>query len=247
MAFPTRVYADYGMEKKTGSTKYHSLGTLLELPDGREYKYALAGGTALTSGTIVAAKVPTGNHDMDLVTAVAAVGATSITVTLGGTAAAKDLYADGYIFTNDGTGEGQVYRVKGHDAIDSSGSGAINLADADKVAVALDTTTLCGLAPNPYSGVVITPQTVTNRTVGVPPTAIAADEYGWVQTKGLASVLISGTVVLGQHIRVAGATTDGAVMALDRSGSGEDEQELGIVMGVVSVTTDYGLVFLNID
>ena len=247
MAFPTRIYADYGMEKKTGSTKYHSLGTVLELPDGREYKYALNGAVALASGKIVAAKVPTAHHDMDLATAVAAVGATSITVTLEGTAAAKDLYADGYIFTNDGTGEGQIYRVKGHDAIDSSGSGAIDLADNDKVVVALDTTTLCGLAPNPYSGVVISPTTVTSRTVGVPPTDIAAAEYGWVQTKGLASVLISGTVVLGEAIRVAGATTAGAVRGLDRDGSGENEQELGVVMGVVSVTTDYGLVFLNID
>lgn len=247
MAFPTRVYADHGMEKKTGSTKYHSLGTVLELPDGREFKYVLNGGVALTAGTIVAAEAPTEHHNMDLATAVAAVGATSITVTLEGTAAAKDLYADGYIFTNDGTGEGQVYRIKGHDAIDSSGSGAINLADADKIVVALDTTTLCGLAKNPYSGVVISPTTVVQRTVGVPPTDIAASQYGWVQTKGLASVLISGTVVLGRHIRVAGATTAGAAMALVRAGSNEDEQSIGVVMGVVSVTTDYGLVFLNID
>ena len=106
---------------------------------------------------------------------------------------------------------------------------------------------MSGLHVNPYSGVVISPATVVTRTVGVPPTAIAADEYGWVQTKGLASVLVSGTVVLGQPLRVAGATTAGAVMALDRDGSGENEQEIGVVMGVVSVTTDYALVFLNID
>ena len=247
MAFPTRIYADYGMEKKTGSTKYHSLGTILELPDGREFKYALAGGTAIAQGVIVAAKAPTAHHDMDLVTAAAAVGDTSITVTLEGTAAAKDLYADGYIFTNDDTGEGQVYRIAGHDTIDASGSGAINLAENDKVAVALTSSTLSGLAPNPYSGVVITPTTVVNRTVGATPTAIAADEYGWVQTKGLISILVSGTDVLGEPLRVAGATTAGAVMALNRDGSNENEQSIGTVMGVVSVTTDYCLAWLNID
>jgi hypothetical protein len=247
MAFSTRIYADYGMEKKTGTDKYHALGTILELPDGREFKYAKAGGVALAQGKIVAAAAPTGHHDMDLVTAAAAVGSSSITVTLEGTAAAEDLYADGYIFTNDDTGEGQVYRIAGHDAIDSSGSGAIDLAENDKVAVALTSSTLSGLAPNPYNGVVVSPTTVVNRTVGVPATAIAASAYGWVQTKGLASVLVSGTVVLGEPIRVAGATTAGAVMALDRDGSGENEQEVGVVMGVVSVTTDYALVFLNID
>ena len=247
MAHPTRVYADYGMEKKTGTDKYHALGTILELPDGREFRYALAGAVALDQGKIVAAKAPTGHHDMDLVTAAAAVGDSSVTVTLEGTAAAKDLYADGYLFTNDDTGEGQVYRIKGHDAIDSSGSGAIDLAENDKIAVALTSSTLSGLAPNPYSGVVVTPTTVVNRTVGVPATAIAANGYGWVQTKGLASVLVSGTIVLGEPVRVAGATTAGAVMALDRDGSGENEQEVGVVMGVVSVTTDYALIHLNID
>ena len=111
MAHPTRVYADYGMEKKTGTDKYHALGTILELPDGREFRYALAGAVALDQGKIVAAKAPTGHHDMDLVTAAAAVGDSSVTVTLEGTAAAKDIYADGYLFTNDDTGEGQVYRI----------------------------------------------------------------------------------------------------------------------------------------
>jgi hypothetical protein len=235
------------MEKKTGTDKYHALGTILELPDGREFKYALAGAVALSPGKIVAAKAPVPNHDMDLVTAVTAVGAQSVTLTVGATAVTEDQYQDGYLFTNDGTGEGQVYRLAGNDAIDSSGSGDIHLAENDKIVVALDGTTLSGLAPNPYESVVVTPTTIVNRTVGVPPTLIGAAEYGWVQTKGLASVLISGTVVLGQHVRAAGVTTAGAVMALDRDGTAEDEQALGVVMGVVSVTTDYGLVNLDID
>tara|TARA_R110002167_G_scaffold138378_4_gene325557 strand:- start:1356 stop:2114 length:759 start_codon:yes stop_codon:yes gene_type:complete len=252
MAFSTRIYADYGMEKKTGTDKYHSLGTILELPDGREFKYAKAGAVALGLGLTVATPQPTAHHDMDLVTAAAAVGATSVTVTLEGTAAAEDLYADGYIYTNDGhgdvaAGQGQVYRIAGHDTIGSSGSGAIELADNDKVAVALTSATLSGLIANPYSGVVVTPTTVLNRTCGVPATEIAASAYGWVQTKGLASVRVLGTMVVGQHIRVAGVTTAGVVETLTRAGSSEDEQSIGVYMGIVSVTTDMALVWLDID
>ena len=247
MAFSTRIYADYGMEKKTGTDKYHSLGTILELPDGREFRYARAGAVALSLGLTVATPAPIANHDMDLVTAVNAVGSQTYTCTLQATAATEDQYADGYLYTNDLTGEGQVYRIAGHDAVASEGVATFNLADNDKVAVATATNTLTGLIANPYSAVVVTPTTVLNRTCGVPATEIAASAYGWVQTKGLAAVQVLGTMVVGQHIRVAGVTTAGVVETLTRAGSSEDEQSIGVYMGIVSVTTDLALVWLDID
>jgi len=145
------------------------------------------------------------------------------------------------------TGEGQVYRIDSHDAVDSAGDITLNLAENDKVVVATDTTTLSGLIINPYSGVVVTPTTVVNRTCGVPSTLIAADEYGWIQTKGLASVQVLGTVVVGEPIRVSGEAPAGAVASINRDGSNENEQEVGVYMGIVSVTTDKALVWLNID
>ena len=247
MSFPNRIYGDFGAEKVTNTTKKRSLGTILELPDGREFKYVLNGSGAITSGKLTSSAAMIGNHDMDLTTAAASVGDTSITVTLGGTAATKDQYADGYIYTNDGTGQGQIYRIASNPAADSSATLAVTLASNDPVNVALDSTTLSGLAVNPYSGIVVSPTSITNRTLGVTATDIAANAYGFVQTKGLASVLVSGTVVAGEPLRVAGATTAGAAMALDRDGSGENEQEIGVVHNVVAVSTDYCLAFLNID
>ena len=247
MSFPNRIYGDFGSEKVTNTTKKRALGTILELPDGREFKYVLNGSGAITSGKLASSAAMIGNHDMDLTTAAASVGDTSITVTLGATAATKDQYADGYIYTNDGTGQGQVYRIASNPAADGSATLAVTLASNDPVSVALDSTTESGLAVNPYSGIVVSPTSVTNRTLGVTATDIAANAYGFVQTKGLASVLVSGTVVAGEPLRVAGATTAGAAMALDRDGSGENEQEIGVVHNVVAVTTDYCLAFLNID
>ena len=216
MSFPNRIYGDFGAEKTTNTTKKRALGTILELPDGREFKYVLNGAGAITSGKLASSAAMIGNHDMDLTTAAASVGDTSITVTLGATAATKDQYADGYIYTNDGTGQGQVYRIASNPAADGSATLAVTLASNDPVSVALDSTTESGLAVNPYSGVVVSPTSVTNRTLGVTATDIAANAYGFVQTKGLASVLVSGTVVAGQPLRVAGATLAGAAMALNR-------------------------------
>ena len=63
-------------------------------------------------------------------------GDTSITVTLGATAATKDQYADGYIYTNDNTttsdrGEGQIYRIASNPAADGSATLAVTLAAND--------------------------------------------------------------------------------------------------------------------
>ena len=247
MSFPNRIYGDFGAEKVTNTTKKRSLGTILELPDGREFKYVLNGSGAITSGKLASSAAMIGNHDMDLTTAAASVGDTSITVTLGATAATKDQYADGYIYTNDGTGQGQVYRIASNPAADGSATLAVTLASNDPVSVALDSTTESGLAVNPYSGIVVSPTSVTNRTLGVTATDIAANAYGFVQTKGLASVLVSGTVVAGQPLRVAGATLAGAAQPLNRDGTDENEQFIGVVHNVVAANTDNCLAFLNID
>ena len=247
MSFPNRIYGDFGSEKVTNTTKKRALGTILELPDGREFKYALNGGSAISSGKLASSAAMIGNHDMDLTTAAASVGDTSITVTLGATAATKDQFADGYIYTNDGTGQGQVYRIASNPAADGSATLAVTLASNDPVSVALDSTTESGLAVNPYSGIVVSPTSVTNRTLGVTATDIAANAYGFVQTKGLASVLVSGTVVAGQPLRVAGATLAGAAQPLNRDGTDENEQFIGVVHNVVAANTDNCLAFLNID
>ena len=54
-------------------------------------------------------------------------------------------------------------------------------------------------------------------------------------------------MVVGEPLRVSGATTAGVIASIDRDGSNENEQEIGVYMGIVSVTTDMALVWLNID
>ena len=107
------IWGDYGDEKLTSTTEDLGLilGTRMVLPDGRVYRYAFTNGAA-PAGQGVQSSAALANHDSDLaVASAAAVGAKSVSVTLGGTAAAKDLYANGYLFVNDVNGEGHVYKI----------------------------------------------------------------------------------------------------------------------------------------
>jgi hypothetical protein len=241
-------WGDYGSEKVTSTTEDlgHEIGTRMVLPDGRTFRYAFADGAA-GAGTGVQSSAAVANHDMDLVvTAAAAVGANSVSVTLGGTAAAEDLYASGYLYVNDGPGEGHVYRIRQHDAIGSGGTGTINLADGDTIAVALTTDSLVGLVANPFMNVIPTPGGAqTGRCVGYAATAAADNEYFWVQTRGESSLLVDGTLVIFRPVRVS----DGAAGAIEEYSSQTDaeEQVVGFATNVLAVTTDYQFVNLTIE
>jgi hypothetical protein len=94
----------------------------------------LAGAAALAPGKLAVAATVVANHQNMAVAAAAAVGATSVTVTLGATAATADYYADGFLTINDAAGEGISYRVKSHPAHAGSGSLVVELYDPIKVA-----------------------------------------------------------------------------------------------------------------
>ena len=199
------IWGDYGDEKVTGTTKLHPYGTRMVLPDGRVYYYGQTDG-AQTAGAICQSAVGVANHDMDLATNTASAGDKSVTVTLGGTAATEDQYADGYLYINDGTGQGHNYKIRQHDAINSSASGTINLYDGDAIAVGFEAATIAGLAKNPYKDFIVYPTTATGHAVGVAATDFDDDDYGWLQTWGPAAVLCDVAFVIGNHVRVSDNT-----------------------------------------
>jgi len=183
---------------------------------------------------------------MDLATNTASVGDKSVTVTVGGTAATEDQYKDGYLYVNDGTGQGHNYKIRQHDAIDSSGSGAINLYDGDAIAVAFEAATIVGLAKNPYKDFIVYPTTATGHAVGVAATDFDDDDFGWLQTWGPAAVLCDVAFVIGNHVRVSDNTA-GSGEPLDRDGTHENEEVIGVASLIAPVTTDYGYVNLTIN
>lgn len=208
---------------------------------GKIFRYAKAGGTALSRGKLVVAPTVVANHvNLSFQTA-PAVGDTTVLVTLGATAATADQYAGGQFVVQDGTGEGRSYRIQGNKAADSAGTCTVYLDEAIDTAGALSEANV-DLIANDYNGVVISAADQADRALGVPVVAIAASSYGWIQTGGYAAVLADEAVNPGIAVTI-GSSTVGAVEALDGAG----EQEVGIVGPTALVDTEYKSVFLTLD
>ena len=204
----------------------------------RSFRWVLVGGTALVPGKLYQASAEITNHQ-NVTPATAAAGATSITVTLGATAATANYYADGWAIVTTGTGAGYQYRIASNPAADASASLTITLDDALIAAIAVGDSKI-DLVANPYSGVIVNPTTATSCVVGVACYAAAAASYSWVQTGGVAAVLADGALAVGTNVAASNAVA-GAVEAATGV-----QALVGIaVTGVAD--TQYGAVRLTFD
>lgn len=189
------------------TTQLHKLGERATTGDGRKFRYAKVGGTALVVGNLLQCPAEVTNHQ-DLTPAAAAIGATSITVTLGATAATANQYSEGWAVITVTPGLGYQYKIKSHPAADASASLVVTLEDP--IEVALTTSSRVDLVLNPYNGVIQCPTTLTGAPVGVAVNNIAASSFGWIQTGGVASILADGANAVGANV-VASNGTAGAV------------------------------------
>lgn len=177
-----------------------ALGDELTVPTNRVYRYARNGSASLVAGTLLQAVRPETSHD-DLTCAVAPIGATSITVTLGSAPVLADDYAQGYIFTNDEAGEGYLYDVLSHPAAAASATLVIRLKD--QVAVALTTSSQATLVRNIYDGVNKPFGDPWDIIAGVVPVNVAANNYFWCQVRGPAAVLQDGGLFAGRGVMLS--------------------------------------------
>lgn len=215
----------------------HNLGERATTGDGRYFRYAKAGGVTLVPGTLQQAPVEVTNHQ-GLTPAAAAIGATSVTVTLGATAATANQYSGGWLMVTITPGQGYQYKILSHPAADASASLILTLSDP--IVVALTTSSRVDLVLNPYSGVIINPTTATSAPVGVAVTAITNAQYGWIQVAGVACILSDGGSTVGTNVSASNATA-GAVEAAVTA-----QAAIGVAVTGVA-TTDYGAFKLNID
>ncbi|MDI6808170.1 MAG: hypothetical protein QME66_04195 [Candidatus Eisenbacteria bacterium] len=192
---------------RTEAEPTHNFGETVRLADGREFRYVKAGAAALAAGKLSTAPVPIANH-VNMACAAATAGTFLVTVTPGATGGAANIYAEGYLCINDVDGEGQTYKIKSHPAITASVAFTVTLFDP--IATALTANSEATLVHNSYNGVVEGVST-TVKPAGVPLIAIAIGDFGWVQTKGIASVLSQGTTSQAAPLMagsVAGSVTD---------------------------------------
>jgi len=161
------------------------LGTRIALRDGRVFHYAKAGAAALSPGKLVGS--PCTPVQEETLTVAVAAGSTTVTFSNGtGSDISADTYNEGWLVVNDGTGVGQMFKIKDHPAITNGSTGLITLYD--QVVTALDTTSDIMLVPNIFSSVTLNPDQV-RKTIGVPLVSVTANYYFWCQTWGPATVL----------------------------------------------------------
>ena len=219
------------------STQLFPLGSRL-LYGNTVYAYGKMGAGAVTAGKCVTHAASIAHHFDLTPTAGVAAGETAISVETAGTDITLNQYANGYLYVNDAAGEGQMLRIKSNPAHDHSADPSIVITCYDDLATAITTSSRITLIPDPSSALIGQAATTTGATMGVTIIDMTAAYYGWFAVSGPATVLTSGTLVVGNHAVPLGAT--GAV----GPAAGDVIQVIGTVM-IVNVTTDYSLINLT--
>jgi len=225
--------------RDVSSKKQHDLGTKYEDEFGNIYRYIKNAAVELAPGQIVVNADSDADGTNKTVARTYAAGAKVIIVDAGG-AVAADAFADGTLTVNDATGEGVTVVVAGNTATTGAAEMTVYLKQPIPVALTIDVSEVT-LQKNPWDSCVISIADQADMPVGVPNVTIPASYYGWVQTRGVCSVLFDEAVAKGLALTI-GSSTVGAVEAADGAG----EPVLGVAI-MAGVDTEYQPAFLTID
>ncbi len=233
------VVVSQGLFDVSESSGQQTLGDPARTNDGRSFRYAYAGAVALVAGNLLQAPVETTAHEV-IAIAAAGIGTNVITTTASITVTANQ-YAFGYVAIAVTPDLGRLYPVQSHPAA-TSATVAITLNSP--LDVALNTSTKISLVANPYYGVIQNPTTATSAPVGVAIVPTPINYYGWIQTGGVAAVLLDGNGTVGVPV-VASNGTAGAVETQVAGSSSVVQASVGTYYQT-GTSTDIGLIMLNL-
>ena len=217
------------------------LGTRLVLNDGRVFVYCLNGAVALDPAKLAQGPVNTSTYTNLADVTVPAKGDTLVSLTNGATTIAANKFDDGYLISDDDTGEGQIYKIKSH-TVEAAGSAQVDITLYDSIRVACAAATTYSLTRNPYDQTIIqvaSGSTQTSRTVGVPLIPVTASYFYWAQTWGDGVGWLNGTEAVG--IQLMNSTTAGQLI----TGDGTLPQ-LAVSSAQIGIAAEYKPVFWTI-
>ena len=148
-----------------------------------------------------------------LVVVSGALASREVVVTLATSAVTKNQYQGGIMSINVTPGLNQSYIIESHPA-QTSTTGNVTLTLGSPLRTALTTSTRVALKLNPFNGIISAPvTTLTAAIVGVCVYPIPSGEYGWWQTKGLATVLSdNSSIILGSAIEASLSAASSAAL-----------------------------------
>lgn len=258
MSFPTTVGLNIGDEKVTYASNQNGrkLGTRGVTPDGRVFKWALNGGTALEAGMAVQtmAEISASVHVNGLTIVNATVtGVTTITVTMATTPLVANIYADGDLVVDTSPGQA-MYRIKSHPAAVSAADAEFTLYESDEIKDLMTSgTTLVGFRRNPYTSVIVAPTTATGMIIGVTPISVGVSRYFWLQTWGLALGNFDTAPTIGGRVIFAGASAGHldiqSTSSADTTGANQQSTQptIGVMQTIGAGADKYHRFFLTIS
>jgi hypothetical protein len=226
----------------TAATQGTDIGALATSGDGRYFRYFLNGAVTTVPGKVYQGPAQDATNQSPaggLAVAASAIGSTTVTLT-GTLTLAANLLAQGFMSVAVTPGQGYLYKVKSNTVVAAAANCVVTLEDP--LQIALTTASKVVFQQNPYNGTVVAPATLTAAPVGVPITAVTNAQYGWMQTHGPASCLVTGTFASAGL--AVGVLVGGTIGSLAPAIAGTNV--LGYTMGI-SATGEYDQVFLTID
>lgn len=221
----------------------HAPGTFGQLTDGRTFRYASSSSSsALSAGQLCMSEVITSNFTNVAVSAAAAVGTSTVSVTLGGSSSvAVNEYAGGYVVVNDVDGEGRTYAIASNAAISSSTAFTVELAE--DIETALTTSSQVVVMKSPWSDVVEAAAGHVHMAAGIPQFEVPAGntdtQYFWIQTSGITAGEDDAATAIGSMLQ-SGATA-GQIEVGDGTA-----QNIGVQL-TTGVATEHTPKFLKVD
>jgi hypothetical protein len=232
---------------ETSSTQEYEVGTKLVYNDGREFRYAKNGGTALAKALMTTSEALYSRAVEELQTTYgtsAEVGDVEIDidVTTGGSWGDNE-YAGGFLLINKATGMGDVYKILANQ-INGSDDTLMRVRLETGLRTALDATSEITLVKSRWQEVDVMPTTAEGAPAGIPLVAVPANYYFWPQIKGYAPCTVDtgDTLVKGEPAgypdtpNVAGAC--GAI--------GADTDAFWGIAVYVATAGEVGIIDLNV-
>ncbi len=243
----------YGAEKDVyvvGARQLLDIGQKLELPSGDIFRYTMMGGTVGVANKLYQSSIPDGNWLTQAHTVAVLVGDTSFSFDDAGTDFTVDQMAGGTVVFEETDDLGGFYHIKSN-TVTVSTETIMTLMDGVTVQVALPVAAnnVMTALLNGWRETIISPASVnTAPNVGVSRVIIAADGFGWTQTRGAASCLIDSgapAILLGNTVR-ASETVVGAVALSDEVAGINEYQIVGYAMETAP-DADFGHLFLTVE
>jgi len=187
----------------------HPLGALAMAENGDLYRYAHLAAD-VSAGYLLTSLAREANHINVALSAAAAVGDEVVYPTMGATAVDANEYDEGWLIFNDNSPEGEYYKITHHAA--NAGSLATAVYFEPTLKTLATVASEVSLVRNPWQRPAVS-QLIAERAAGVTVQDwdVSEKSYGWLKTKGMASVIVDTSGVTAGYIAAISDQVNGAV------------------------------------